>query len=132
VLAILGPLVLGLSVFDGFQPSLRNWLARYISVYLWLPVANIFGAIIANIQAAMLQQDIQQIQNYGGTYFSSTDIGYLIFLIIGIVGYFTVPSVAGYIVSTWNSDALAGRVNQLATTVRKGIVTGVKVMAGGV
>ncbi|HEY4291378.1 MAG TPA: conjugative transposon protein TraJ [Puia sp.] len=130
VLAILGPLVLGLSVFDGFQPSLRNWLARYISVYLWLPVANIFGAIIANIQAAMLQLDIQQIQNYGGTYFSSTDIGYLIFLIIGIVGYFTVPSVAGYIVSTGNSEAMVSRMNRLTSKAGKVIVKGVRIAAG--
>jgi conjugative transposon TraJ protein len=129
VLAILGPLVLGLSVFDGFQPSLRNWLARYISVYLWLPVANIFGAIIANIQVAMLQLDIQQIQNYGGTYFSSTDIGYLIFLIIGIVGYFTVPSVAGYIVSTGNNEAMVSKINQLVAKAGKGIVKGARIAA---
>jgi conjugative transposon TraJ protein len=130
VLAILGPLVLGLSVFDGFQPSLRNWLARYISVYLWLPVANIFGAIIANIQVVMLQMDIHQIQNYGGTYFSPTDIGYIIFLIMGIVGYFTVPSVAGYIVSTGNSDALVSRVNKLTTRAGKGIIMGTKLIVG--
>ena len=43
VLAILGPLVFGLSVFDGFQHSLRHWIARYINTFLWLPVANIFG-----------------------------------------------------------------------------------------
>ena len=42
VLAILGPIAFGLSVFDGFQDTLRNWLARYINVFLWLPVANIF------------------------------------------------------------------------------------------
>jgi len=33
VLAILGPLVLGLSVFDGFQHILNTWLAKYINVF---------------------------------------------------------------------------------------------------
>src|SRR6185437_5098857 len=46
VLAILGPLVFGIAVFDGFQHSLTTWLARYINIYLWLPVANLFGAIL--------------------------------------------------------------------------------------
>jgi conjugative transposon TraJ protein len=54
VLAILGPLVFGLAVFDGFQHTLTVWLARYINIFLWLPVANIFGAIIGKIQELML------------------------------------------------------------------------------
>jgi conjugative transposon TraJ protein len=114
VLAILGPLVLGLSVFDGFQHTLLAWLARYINVYLWLPVANIFGAIIANVQTQMIQLDIAQIQATGDTSFSSTDVAYLVFLIIGIVGYFTVPATAGYIVNVGGGGALSGKMTALA------------------
>jgi conjugative transposon TraJ protein len=99
VLAILGPLVFGLAVFDGFQHTLTVWMARYINVFLWLPVANIFGAIIGKVQQNMLAIDISQVQNSGDTFFSSTDTAYLIFLLIGIVGYFTVPSTANYIVN---------------------------------
>src|ERR1700744_1924937 len=98
VLAILGPLVLGLSVSDGFQFTLTSWLAKYLNVFLWLPVANIFGSIIGKIQENMLTLDIAQIQSSGDTFFNSTDTAYLIFLLIGIVGYFTVPSVANYVV----------------------------------
>ena len=98
VLAILGPLVFGLAVFDGLHHTITVWIARYINIFLWLPVANIFGSIIGKIQQNMIQLDINQIQTNGDTYFSSTDTGYLIFLIIGIVGYFTIPSVANYIV----------------------------------
>ncbi len=114
VLAILGPLVLGLSVFDGFQHTLLAWLARYINVFLWLPVANIFGAIIANVQVQMITLDIAQIQATGDTTFSSTDVAYLVFLIIGIVGYFTVPATAGYIVNVGGGGALTGKVTALA------------------
>lgn len=98
VMGILGPLVFGLAVFDGFQHSLKMWLARYINVFLWLPVANILSAIIGTIQENMIKLDIRQIDTTGNTFFSATDIGYLIFMLIGIVGYFTVPSVANYIV----------------------------------
>ncbi len=98
VLAILGPLVFGISVFDGFHHTLRQWLARYINYFLWLPVANIFGAIIGKIQENMLKMDISQIGSAGDTFFSRTDAGYMIFLIIGIIGYTTIPSIANYIV----------------------------------
>src|SRR5690606_32308476 len=97
VLAVLGPLVFAFAVVDGFQHTLTVWIARYINVFLWLPVANIFGSIIGKIQEKMLELDISQVQHSGDTFFSSTDTAYLVFLIIGIVGYFTVPSVANYI-----------------------------------
>ena len=98
VLAILGPLVFGISVFDGFHHTLRQWLARYINYFLWLPVANIFGAIIGKIQENMLKIDVSQITAQGDTFFSRTDAGYMIFLLIGIIGYTTIPSIANYIV----------------------------------
>ena len=113
VLAILGPLVFGIAVFDGFQHTLTVWIARYINIFLWLPVANIFGSIIGKIQQKMLAIDIQQVQSYGDTFFSSTDAAYLIFLIIGIVGYFTVPSVANYIVHAGGGNTLLYKTTSL-------------------
>lgn len=115
VLAILGPLVFGFAVFDGFQHTLTVWIGRYISVFLWLPVANIFGAIIGKIQENMLKIDIQQIIRYGDTFFSATDTAYLIFLVIGIVGYFTVPSVANYIIHAGGGYALLHKSSNVFT-----------------
>ena len=113
VLAILGPLVFGIAVFDGFQHTLTVWIARYINIFLWLPVSNIFGSIIGKIQQLMLQLDIQQVQTSSDTFFSSTDAAYLIFLIIGIVGYFTVPSVANYIVHAGGGNTLLYKTTSL-------------------
>ncbi|MDX2001773.1 MAG: conjugative transposon protein TraJ [Chitinophagales bacterium] len=113
VLAILGPLVFGIAVFDGFQHTLTVWLARYINIFLWLPVANIFGSIIGKIQEKMLAMDLSQIEETGDTFFSRTDMAYLVFMIIGIVGYFTVPSVANYIVHAGGGGALGQKVTSL-------------------
>ena len=115
VLAILGPLVFGIAVFDGFQHTLTTWLAKYLNVFLWLPVANIFGSIIGKVQENMLKLDIQQVQSAGDTFFSSTDTAYLIFLLIGIVGYFTVPAVAGYIINPGGGNGLLNKVTNLTS-----------------
>lgn len=135
VLAILGPIVLGLSVFDGFQHTLTTWLAKYINVFLWLPVGNIFGAIIGKVQENMLKLDISQVQTAGDTFFSSTDTAYLIFLIIGIIGYFTVPSVANYIVNAGGGNGLLQKVNTMVShasnsTVQAGSATGGRMQQG--
>ncbi|MBL0744864.1 conjugative transposon protein TraJ [Chryseolinea lacunae] len=132
VLAILGPLVFGLSIFDGLQNTLTVWIARYINVFLWLPVANIFGSIIAKIQENMLRIDLAQIDRYGDTFFSAADTGYLIFLIIGIVGYFTVPSVANYIVHAGGASTLLYKTSNLfsgaAISTASGARAAVKVL----
>jgi conjugative transposon TraJ protein len=99
ILAIFGPLAFGLCVFDGFGHIIRDWLARYINVFLWLPVANLFGALISQIQQEMIRLDIAQVQASGQTSFGPTDTAYLVFLILAIAGYFTVPAVTNYIVS---------------------------------
>jgi conjugative transposon TraJ protein len=112
VLAILGPLVFGIAVFDGLQHTLTIWIARYLNIFLWLPVANIFGAIMGKIQENMLKLDISQIQDQGDTFFSSTDMAYLVFMIIGIAGYFTVPSIANYIIHAGGSNTLLHRVTR--------------------
>jgi conjugative transposon TraJ protein len=116
ILAILGPLVFALSVYDGFQHTLAIWFGRYINIYLWLPVANLFGAMIGKIQASMLQLDIAQIQQWQEGYFSQTDAGYIIFLIIGVIGYLTIPSVANHIVHASGGGALMNKVNTLVAS----------------
>jgi len=131
VLGILGPLIFGLAVFDGFGHTLTAWLARYINIFLWLPVANIFGAIIGKIQEKMLQLDVSQIQQQGDTFFSKSDVAYLIFMIIGIVGYFTVPSVANYIVHAGGS-ALQQKVTSIFGGSSSSVINTTTMAAGGI
>jgi conjugative transposon TraJ protein len=124
VLAILGPLVFGFAVFDGFQHTLTVWLARYVNIFLWLPISNIFGSILGKIQENMLKLDIDQIAQQGDTFFSSTDTAYLIFLVIGIVGYFSVPNVANYVVHAGGGNTILQRVNTIVSNTSHAGTTG--------
>lgn len=122
VLAIIGPLAFGIAVFDGFHHTLTAWIARYLNIFLWLPVANIFGGIIGKIQENMLKLDLSQINQNGDTFFSRTDMAYMVFLIIGIVGYFTVPSVANYIIHAGGGGAFSHRVTSLFSSSSRSAV----------
>ncbi|MEJ5996252.1 conjugative transposon protein TraJ [Pedobacter sp. Du54] len=116
VLAILGPLVFGFAVFDGFQNSLVQWLARYVNIFLWLPIANIFGSILGKIQENMLKLDISQIDQQGDTFFSQNDVAYLVFLVIGIVGYAAVPSIANYVVHAHGNNSVLQKVTNMVSS----------------
>ena len=104
VLSILGPLAFALSVYDGFQSTLTQWFSRYISIYLWLPVSDLFSSVLARIQTLMLQKDIERLSDPNFIPDGSSTI-YIIFMIIGIVGYFTIPTVASWIVSAGGTSA---------------------------
>ena len=114
VLAILGPFVFAIGIYDGFHHTVTVWLARYVNVFLWLPVANIFGAIIAKIQENMILADVAA----NGS-FDMTSTAYLVFLLIAIVGYFTVPSVSNYIVNAGGGNALAHKIGSFASSATK-------------
>lgn len=111
ILAILGPLAFAFSVYRGLEDSITQWLSRYLHVFLWLPVANIFGSLIAQIQQEMIKLDISQLNATGQTTFGVTDAAYLVFLLMGIVGYFTVPSVTHYIIRSAGMGARLWRTS---------------------
>lgn len=113
ILAILGPLVFGISVFDGFQHALTTYLARFINVYLWLPVANILSMVLSKIQENMLKMDLSQITHGGQTFFNTYDLGYMIFMLIGIIAYTTVPSLCDQIIHVGGGGALQSRVTSI-------------------
>ena len=114
VLAILGPIVFAISVWDGFQSTLTQWFCRYIQVYLWLPVSDIFSTILAKIQVLMLQSDIERMQADPNFSLDSSDGVYIVFMIIGIIGYFTIPTVAGWIIQAGGMGSYGRGVTQLA------------------
>ncbi|MEF2276633.1 hypothetical protein V3324_30235, partial [Pseudomonas aeruginosa] len=69
----------------------------------------------------MLKEDLQQIATNGDTFFSTTDTAYLIFMIIGIIGYFTVPSVANYIVHAGGGNTLLYKVTNMMSTSSRAV-----------
>ena len=113
VLSILGPIAFAISVYDGFQATLTQWITRYISVYLWLPVSDIFSSILARIQVLMLQKDIEQLSDPNFIPDGSNSV-YVVFMIIGIVGYFTIPTVANWIIQAGGMGSYNRNVNTAA------------------
>lgn len=98
VLAILGPIAFAISVWDGFHSTLTQWFCRYVQIYLWLPVADLFSSLLARIQVLMLKNDITELQSDPNFSLEASNGTYIVFMIIGIVGYFTIPTVAGWII----------------------------------
>lgn len=121
VLSILGPIAFAISIWDGFQSTLTQWFTRYISVYLWLPVSDLFSAMLSKIQSLILQRDIDSLSDPNFIPDSSNTV-YIIFMIMGIIGYFTIPTVSGWIIQAGGAGNFIRNVNQ--TTAKTGNIVG--------
>ena len=114
VLSILGPIAFAISVWDGFQSTLTQWICRYVQVYLWLPVSDLFSTILAKIQVLMLQNDISELQNNPNFSIEASNGVYIVFLVIGIIGYFTIPTVAGWIIQAGGMGSYGQNIGRTA------------------
>jgi conjugative transposon TraJ protein len=119
VLAILGPLSFAISIFDGFQATLTHWICRYVSVYLWLPIADIFSAILSKIQTITLDWEINNMSPYASGLGSGT---YLLFLAVGIVGYFSIPTIADWVIQCGGMGGYLRNMNKQASVIGKKIM----------
>ena len=131
ILAIVGPLVFGLAVFDGFQHILQVYFSRYINIFLWLPVANILGALLGKIQENMIRIDITQVMQTGDPFFSSYDLGYMIFMIIGIMCYLTVPSIVDEIIFVGGGGGMQQKATGLFNRTTSSVIFGTTATTSG-
>ena len=67
-------------------------------------VSDLFSCMLAKIQVLMLQNDILELQNNPNYSLDNSNSVYVIFMLIGIIGYFTVPTVAGWIVQAGGAE----------------------------
>jgi hypothetical protein len=91
------------------------------------------------VQQEMLKVDIAQLQSTGQTWFGPTDAAYLVFLLMGIVGYFTVPSITQHIITVFPqggahltkvTNQAAQTTNTVATAAMRGSAEGAATTAG--
>ncbi|GAB3298519.1 hypothetical protein [Hymenobacter tenuis] len=92
LLSVAGPLAFGIAIIPGFGGGLKKWFGYFLTISLWVPVANIYAAVLAHVQVTMLHENIRQLQAGGSV--ESADIAYLCMLVLAIAGYLFVPKAA--------------------------------------
>ena len=119
VLSLLGPIAFAISIFDGFQNTLVQWFSKYISIYLWLPISDLFSAIIARLQTLSLQHDAEMMAQDYNWYFDMSNSVNLIFILVAICGYLCIPSIASWVVQA-NGFSSYNRTISRATSLVSG------------
>ena len=113
ILGLIGPFVFALSLMPGFQNNISVWIARYIQISFWSPMAALIDYVNFKLKDAML-----------AAFWSAPNVAQLGFPlhlivmdIVTLICLLAVPQLASWIISgSGASDVNRG----IATTAQKG------------
>nr|WP_321411532.1 hypothetical protein [uncultured Carboxylicivirga sp.] len=114
LLIVFGPLVFALSIFDGFQDSYLHWIARFIHVNLYLPIALIVLSLTQQLLVYVLGYEIALINSmviYEASLFFVTG---LIVPVCGICGLAMVPKISTWIINATGTATGGSRMLRTA------------------
>jgi conjugative transposon TraJ protein len=117
LLVIFGPLVFALSIFDGFQDNYLQWIARFVNVNLYLPIALLILSIVQEILIYVLELEIAQISAMLIYQPKMFFVSNLIVPVCGIVGMAMIPKIASWIVSASGTNSGGGRLVRTAAVM---------------
>lgn len=147
ILIILGPFAVAASILPAFRDSLSTWVARYISVNLYLGIGYIILLLVTVFQNYSLQSEIYKYQELMGADGNSPKIdaiqifasnGLLSFgtviisFLVGAIAMFTVPSISTWIISTSGITSAASTAGRAAAGASKGASVAASKMIAGV
>lgn len=122
ILGIFGPVSFALDCFPNWTGTINHWLTTYISVSLWKPISDIFTSIINQLQIFAIDQSINTIKTGIDNTSLFNDSLLLIFQIVGIVGYISIPTVSSWIIRP--STSAGGYNNSLTSLATKAFKKG--------
>ena len=131
VLYITGPLVLGIACIPGFESAFLRWMGRYLSVHLWLGIGSVFEAIAVRLWQIIVDNGGMSTAGLGLEDAVNSAIltqWAWMYLLILIVGYVTIPMVAGWVIS---GSGLGQAGSIIAATVMKTAGKGIAGRGGG-
>ncbi len=132
ILIILGPFAVAASILPSFRDSMSTWIARFISVNLYVGIGYLVMYLVALMQKYAMTVEINRYKELIGEDGSAANLekmawfagnGILSFgtvilsFVIGAVCMFTVPSISTWIISTSGISSAASNFGRGAQSV---------------
>lgn len=95
ILTLLGPFAFALSIFQSYRQTIGSWIARYISIALWIPI----GQVVMFVSYLLLDK-VAAMELAAG---AKEPLITLCAIIVAIMSIRNVPSMASYVVESAGS-----------------------------
>jgi len=132
ILIILGPFAVAVSILPSFRDSLSTWIARFVSVNLYLGIAYLIMYLVALLQKYAMTTEISRYKELIGengeaanlekmAWFAGNGIlsfgTVIVSFLIGAICMFTVPSISTWIISTSGISSAASNFGRGSQTL---------------
>lgn len=139
ILIMLGPFSVALSVIPMFKDSFATWIARFISVNLYLGIAFIIMFVGGVLQEFAMQSEINkyaELVTKTGNIVSMEKLLYLksngimsfgvviVSFLLSAITMFTVPSISTWIVSTSGATSAVSTMGRAGSMITRGMTRG--------
>ena len=115
--SLLGPFIMALAILPGFETGLKNWVARYIQIAMWIPIG--YFVMYINLQIGNAFCNLAAAGQTG----LAMDWFMIALQIVALVSVASVPKMAAWVIeSTGANDAhsaLSQPARQMARTFMK-------------
>lgn len=117
ILIVFGPIAFSLSIIPYFKDNWKSWIAKYINISLYLPVAATidvilyeFRKILLDLEISKFNEAVKEIENSNSIFgvdapFQASLITCL-FMIIFIALYLIIPSIVNLIIDKGDNSAM--------------------------
>lgn len=113
ILAIFGPLAFAAGCFPAFENSISAWLARYLSISLWVPITDLFSAMMSRVQLISLQGQMASLEEGVGL----EGVLHILISIVAVYGLLSIPTIAGWIVQSGGTGSYSRNMTNHAGKV---------------
>ncbi len=125
ILCMVGPISFAISLLPGYQQTLNQWIAKYVSISFWLPMIYLCDLFVSVLTAAMLDgfgtflHDGGAVTLLAGKFPQALGIiALLMTVVIAALSYFmytTVPTISSWIITGGDVHGIQGMLG--ATTI---------------
>ena len=106
ILGLVGPIVFALSLLPGFRKGVHNWIARYIQISFWVPMASLVDYVNYKITGALVVAMFNNPSLSSGVYI----IHLIVLELITLVCLLGVPSLSAWVISSAGASDLNSKV----------------------
>lgn len=125
VLCMMGPIAFAISLFPGYQQTLTQWIAKYVSISFWLPCIYMCDIFINVLGANIINMFNTAAVAGNGDVVVSGLVLLIISILLGALSYFlytTVPTVSSWVITGGDVHGIQG---MLGTTTILSAITAI-------
>lgn len=114
--ALIGPFVIALAILPSFENGIRNWVARYIQIAMWIPIG--YFMMFINLQIGSSFCDMAAADG------ASLSLEWLMIAlqIVSLVSIAAVPKIAAWVIESTGANDAHGSLSMPARTAARKLI----------